>query len=334
MNKVLVTGGCGYIGSHTVCSLITNNIYPIILDNNINSYNWIVDNIQNYYGEDSCKFFCGSTSIINDLNIYVDGIIHFAAHKSVGESVKDPLEYYNNNIRSLLDILSYINKYRIRNFIFSSSCTVYGDVQSCPIDENYPVTKGLNPYGQTKIICEKIITDFYSANKDLNCVMLRYFNPVGANILVPIGEKPKKTPESLVSRLLNYASNKDSFVVHGNDYNTFDGSPVRDYVDVNDLSLCHTECFKKMRDCGGLFKIYNVGSGGGTTVLELIRTFEKVSGLKLQINVGPRRYGDAEEVYADVSKIKNEMNISCDTPLETSLTNCWIWQQYLNKKGY
>jgi len=275
MKQILVTGGCGYIGSHTTCSLIENNIKPIVLDNNINSYEWIIDNIKEFYTKDSCIFIKNNCEYIKNINYYVDGIIHFAAYKSVGESSRRGLDYYINNIGSLLNILQFIDKYRIQNFIFSSSCTVYGDVGGV-VDENKTIVDGSSVYGQTKIICEKIITDFYNQNKDLNCVILRYFNPIGANIKIPIGEYCKKTPESLMSRLLNYVSGRDDFVLHGDDYNTIDGSAIRDYVDINDLSYAHVYCLKKYMNSGGVFKIYNVGTGKGISVKQLISTLEKV----------------------------------------------------------
>ena len=333
MKQILVTGGCGYIGSHTVCSLIENNMKPIILDNNVNSYKWIVDNIKNYYGEDCCVFLSGSCNEIFNINYYIDGIIHFAAHKSVGESSKRGLDYYVNNIGSLFSILQFIEKYRVSNFIFSSSCTVYGEAGGI-VDESKNVDSGSSVYGQTKIMCERIISDFYNQNKDLNCVMLRYFNPIGANIKIPIGECARKTPESLMSRLLNYVSNKDNFMLHGDDYNTFDGSAVRDYVDVNDLSNCHVGVLKRYMLDSGVFKIYNVGTGNGISVKQLIGSLEKVIGKKIEYKVGPRRCGDVESVFADTTKVKNELDISCETTLEKSLSDAWIWQQYLNKKGY
>jgi UDP-glucose 4-epimerase len=333
MKQILVTGGCGYIGSHTVCSLIENSIKPIILDNNVNSYEWIIDNIKEFYNKDSCIFVKNNCEYIKNINYYIHGIIHFAAHKSVGESSKKALEYYHNNICSLLNILEFIDKYRVQNFIFSSSCTVYGDVGGV-VNENNAIVDGSSVYGQTKIMCEKIINDFYHQNKDLNCVILRYFNPIGANIKIPIGEYCKKTPENLMSRLLNYISNKCDFVLHGDDYNTMDGSAIRDYVDVNDLSNAHVYCLKKYMNSGGVFKTFNVGSGKGISVKELIACLEKVIGKKIKYKVGQRRCGDIESIFADTSKIKNELDISCDTSLEKSLTDAWIWQQYLNKKGY
>ena len=333
VKKIIVTGGCGYIGSHTSCSLINNNMLPIIVDNNDNSYPWIIDNIKNRYYNYTTKFYpvgCNEIESVKEID-RIDGIIHFAALKSVGESVKNPMLYYQNNIGSLLNILEIIEKYRIQNFVFSSSCTVYGDAKP-PVNEDAPIQDAFCPYGETKIMGEKIIRSFYNKNKDLNCTILRYFNPIGASEKVQIGENAKRTPENLLSRLMRYVSGKDSFVIHGTDYNTKDGSAIRDYLNVNDLGDCHVECLKNMMQKKGVFDVYNVGTGKGVSVFEIVDTFKEVTGLKFDVKVGERRVGDIESIYADASKIKRELDFSCDTPLEVSLKQAWKWQQYLNSR--
>lgn len=333
MDQVVVTGGLGYIGSHCCLSIMDNKKTPLIIDNQINSYRQVFESIKNYNLKHKPQLYpLGCEGINNIGHNSVSGIIHFAALKSVGESVQNPLLYYKNNLDSLISVLAYIENHQIQNFVFSSSCTVYGEPKTCPINETFPIATAYSPYGQTKIICEQIIHDFYKTHPHLNCTILRYFNPIGARPDVPLGENPKRPAESLVARLMRYACGLDTFKIYGDDYETPDGTAVRDYLDVNDLASCHTECLKHMEDKQGFFKTYNVGTGRGTSVLEIVEIFKEISGMKnLSIEIGPRRPGDVSSIYADASLLWDEIGFRCTTDIYTSLTDAWNWQGALNE---
>jgi len=333
--NILVTGGAGYIGSHTVCKALEAGHDVYVLDDFSNSYDKCINSIIKFYqNKRFVKLINNPTSKISTVveGHKIDGIIHFAANKSVGESVRDPIKYYRNNINSLLDVLKYMKSYWIKNLIFSSSCTVYGDTKNSPVTEDHPVAEAKSPYGATKIMCERILQDFSNAYPIHNIISLRYFNPIGANIRIPIGELPRGKPENLMSSLTMYASGLiDSFGIYGGDYDTPDGTAVRDYLDVNDLAECHVRCLDFLKEQQGVrnYDTYNVGTGRGISVGEIINTFKKVNNIDIDIPVLPRRGGDVEIIYGDVSKIQKDLGFRCETTLEESLRNAWYWQKYL-----
>lgn len=328
--KIIVTGGAGYIGSHVVYDLLCRDYGLIVLDNLSNSSGLNIENIKRanigslyeYYGD------CGEIERFDPRDVV--GIIHFAAYKNVGQSVRQPLKYYSNNINSLLQVLEYIGRYKIPNLIFSSSCTVYGEPNSVPVTEDETIKSSPSPYGQSKIICERILKDFYAENMWANIVSLRYFNPIGGYSHIPIGENPTGGYESLMSRLNRWVFGLDEFKIYGDNYNTEDGSAVRDYLDVGDLSRCHIECLEYIMQKGGFYNYYNVGTGSGISVKKLVDTYLEVNDIKSKtVCVGPRRLGDIDKVYADPSKIANDIGFKCVVKLEDSLRASYRWHQYL-----
>lgn len=334
-NKVLVTGGAGYIGSHTMVELLEDNFDCILVDDFSNSDKSVLESIFKITG----KGFIGNQfqsiqKVESDSSLQcqlsfdqVNSVIHFAAYKSVGESVNDPLKYYDNNINSLLSVLRLIKKYDIKNLIFSSSCTVYGEPEQLPITEESPIKEAESPYGKTKQICESILSDFSKANPDVNIISLRYFNPIGAHVSGLIGENPNGIPNNLVPYITQTASGiREELSVFGNDYNTPDGTCIRDYIHVSDLARCHVEALKWVKDKSGIFETFNVGTGQGTSVLELIKTFEKVNEIKLNWKFTPRRPGDIEKIWADASKIKSIIGWSPRFNIEDCLRHAWRYQ--------
>src|SRR4051812_12401977 len=299
MSKILVTGGCGYIGSHTIVDLVENGFDVISVDNNSRSTPRILEGVEKITGRkiknykvDLCNF--DDTFAIFQENTDIVGIIHFAAYKSVGESVLQPLMYFENNLASLINLLKCVHEFNIPHFVFSSSCTVYGNPDKIPVTESTPMKQAESPYGLTKQIGEQIITEFSKAN-NTNCILLRYFNPVGAHPSILIGELPIGRPANLVPAITQTAIGKiPQLTVFGDDYETRDGSCVRDYIHVSDIAHAHTLALTYMLEGrnSGKCEIFNLGSGDGTTVLEAIKTFEKVSGVPLNYTIGPRRPGD------------------------------------------
>ncbi len=336
MGKIVVTGGLGFIGSHTVVELLNKSYDVTIIDNLANSTKDVMNGIETI------------TRKTVDLNILdlknkdevfdffaknkdIDGIIHFAAYKAVGESVQDPLMYYENNLYSLINLLTACKKYQPKtNFIFSSSCTVYGNANTLPIDENSTTPPAASPYGNTKQVCEEILRDASIAEAGLNVVSLRYFNPIGAHPSALIGELPLGKPQNLVPFITQTAAGiLDQLTVFGDNYNTKDGTCVRDYIDVVDLAKAHVaslELLNKNKDLSK-FEVFNLGTGRGSTVLEVINAFEEVSGLKLNYKIGPRRSGDVEAIYADTTKANDLLKWSADTPLTESMKSAWVWEQ-------
>ena len=334
---VVLEGGAGYIRSHVVYDLLCRDYGVIVVDNLSNSDGLNLDNIakSNYWGSALYNYYgdCGEIERFDPRDVV--GVIHFAAYKSVGESVRNPLKYYSNNINSLLNVLEYVGRYKIPNLIFSSSCTVYGEPFSVPVTENEPIKSSPSPYGQTKIICERIIQDFYAKNRWVNILSLRYFNPIGGYSNIPIGENPTGGYESLMSRLNRWALGLDNFIIYGDDYDTSDGTAIRDYLDVGDLSRCHIECLENIMQKGGSYSVYNVGTGHGTSVKSLVNKYLEVNGIKNKIvEVGERRGGDIDAIYADASKIANEIGFRCRVNLEDSLRASYEWHKYLVSKGY
>jgi UDP-glucose 4-epimerase len=332
MKKILVTGGSGFIGSHTVVELINAGFSPIIIDSLENSELEILDGIEKitgckipFYKGDCCNYSFLEEIVRKEQGI--EGIIHFAAYKAVGESVENPLKYYNNNINSLLSVLQVAKANNIKNFVFSSSCTVYGEPDVLPVTEKSPVKKANSPYGFTKQVCEEIIKDFSNANPFLTAISLRYFNPIGAHPTSLIGELPIGTPNNLVPFITQTAIGlRDELKVFGSDYATTDGTCTRDYIHVVDLAQAHVCALSKLNTLNTGYSFYNVGTGLGTSVLEVIASFEKVSGMKLNWHFVNKRPGDVASVYADATKIQQELNWSALKNLDEALLDAWNWQ--------
>jgi UDP-glucose 4-epimerase len=338
MKKILVTGGCGYIGSHTIVDLVQNGFEVISVDNNSRSNPAILTGVEKILGRkiknypvDLCNF--DDTHAIFQENNDIAGIIHFAAYKAVGESVANPLMYFENNINSLVNILKCVAEFRIPHFVFSSSCTVYGNPDSIPVTESTPQKAAESPYGSTKQMGEAIVQQSFNSLKDQDAILLRYFNPVGAHPSGMIGEVPIGRPANLVPAITQTAIGKlPQMQVWGNDYDTRDGSCVRDYIHVSDIAHAHTLALnyliegKNKTNCD----VFNLGSGNGFTVLEVIHSFEKVSGQKLNYAIGPRRSGDVIAIYANNDKAVNELHWKPEISLDDMLRTAWEWEQKLN----
>jgi len=309
--NILVTGGLGYIGSHTVVELINNGFIPIIVDNLNNSIINILHRLRvltshhiRFYDIDCCDNRIERIFSREDLL----GVIHFAADKSVVESVKQPFKYYENNVQSLNSILRCMHVYDVKNIVFSSSCTVYGQPDNIPVDENTPLKKSESPYGHTKQICEEIIQSTQSL-KNMSTVILRYFNPIGAHPSSLIGELPIGIPDNLVPYITQTAiGEREKLTVFGNDYDTPDGTCIRDYIHVCDLARSHIKALEWMVTKDKIIEIFNIGVGKGYSVLELIKAFEKVNNLKLNYEIGKRRQGDIEKIYSKTGKANNVLN--------------------------
>ncbi|HHW66981.1 MAG: UDP-glucose 4-epimerase [Epulopiscium sp.] len=334
--KILVTGGAGYIGSHTCIRLIENGFDIVIADNLYNSKMEAVRRVEKITGQ-KLKFYLAdmcNRSQVEEIfqNEQIDGVIHFAAYKAVGESVSIPLRYYDNNLQSTIVLLETMQKYGVKNFVFSSSATVYGLPKSVPIREDFPLS-ATNPYGQTKLMIEQILKDVYHADPDMNIAILRYFNPVGAHESGLIGEDPKGIPNNLVPYITQVAVGKlEKLKVFGGDYDTKDGTGVRDYIHVLDLADGHVAALNKLSQNSGLV-VYNLGTGTGYSVLEMIRAFEKVSGRTIPYEIVERRPGDIAECYADPTKAKEELNWEAKFGLEKMCEDSWRWQLQ-NPNGY
>jgi UDP-glucose 4-epimerase len=337
MSKILVTGGAGFIGSHTVVELVNAGYQPIILDNFANSEKGIIKQIEKITGV-PVEFheidLCDKEKLQEFVNKNPDinKVIHFAAYKSVGESVAEPLKYYENNFGSLLNLLDAYKNKKV-DIVFSSSCCVYGKVEKLPVTENTPIQKAECPYGNTKKIAEEILTDITNTNKNYRVIALRYFNPVGAHPSGLIGELPKGTPQNILPFIMQSGIGKiGPLTIFGNDYNTPDGTGVRDYIHVVDVAKAHIAAIKKLEEGGGKnYDVFNISVGKGTSVLELIQMFEKVSGVKLNYNVGPRRPGDIEIIWADVAKANKELNWKADIGIEEMLSSAWKWEKYIKE---
>lgn len=339
--KILVTGGTGYIGSHTVVELINSGYEPVIVDNLSNSSSGVLKQIEKITGQspDFLNFdLCDERNVENLIELHPDisGIIHFAAFKSVGESVNEPLKYYRNNIYSLISLLESFASQKI-DFVFSSSCTVYGEPDSLPVDEQARIKDAESPYGNTKQISEEILKDFSLVNSNLNATALRYFNPVGAHSSALIGELPIGVPQNLVPFITQAAIGKrGEIVVFGDDYNTPDGSCIRDYIHVVDLAKAHIAALKNMekKTAGGSFDVFNVGTGKGYTVLEVIKSFEQVTGIKLNYTIGQRRSGDIEKIYGDVTKAEKELGWKAGLGLAEMMSSAWAWENYIKENPF
>lgn len=340
MGKIVVTGGLGFIGSHTVVELLNKSYEVVAIDNLCNSTKEVKEGIEKITG----KTFDLEILELKDQNQVfrffekykdIDGIIHFAAYKAVGESVQDPLMYYENNLYSLINLLQACKTYRKEtNLIFSSSCTVYGNATQLPINEDSPTPPAASPYGNTKQICEEILKDTTVSDKGLNVISLRYFNPIGAHPTSLIGELPIGRPQNLVPYITQTAAGVlEQLTVFGDDYNTKDGTCVRDYIDVIDLAKAHVASIELLNSEEELsdFEVFNLGTGRGSSVLEVIESFEEVSGMKLNYKIGPRRSGDVEAIYADTTKANELLKWKAETPLSESMLNAWLWEQKIRK---
>jgi UDP-glucose 4-epimerase len=333
MKKILVTGGCGYIGVHTIVDLIQNGYQVISIDNNSRSNPFILEGVEKITGKkvknyivDLCNF--DDTLAVFEENKDIFGIIHFAAYKAVGESVEKPLLYFENNLLSLINILKCSSAFNVPYFVFSSSCTVYGNPASIPVTENSTLNPAESPYGITKQMGEQIVAEVVKCS-NINAILLRYFNPVGAHPSSHIGEIPLGKPANLVPAITQTAIGKlPAMQVHGSDYPTRDGSCVRDYIHVSDIAHAHTLALnylitkKNKINCD----IFNLGTGNGYTVLEVIAAFEKASGVKLNYKLGPRRPGDVVAIYANNDKATTELNWIPQYNLEQMMATAWQWE--------
>jgi UDP-glucose 4-epimerase len=337
--KVLVTGGTGYIGSHTVVELINEGFEVVIVDNLSNSSIDILYGIEKITGVrpvfeqfDLCDREKTEGLFIKHPDI--KAIIHFAASKAVGESVEKPLLYYRNNLTSLMNLLENMPKTQAKNLVFSSSCTVYGQPDVLPVTEAAPIKKANSPYGNTKQICEEIIQDTIQATAGINSIALRYFNPIGAHPSAVIGELPLGVPQNLVPFITQTAIGlRKQMSVFGNDYNTPDGSCIRDYIHVVDLAKAHVLAIKRMLDKKNkdTFEVFNLGTGKGVSVLEMIDVFQKVTNVKLNYQIVSRRSGDVEQVWADTRFANEELGWKAKSTLEETLLSAWNWENYYRK---
>ncbi len=333
MDKILVTGGCGYIGAHTIVDLIENGFQPVSIDNNSRSSNALLAGIKEItgvtvknYKVDLANF--DDTYAVFQENTDIKGIIHFAAFKAVGESVEKPLMYYENNLASLVNVLKCAKEFEAPHFIFSSSCTVYGSPDTIPVTEESPIKPAESPYGATKQMGEEIVKDVTKTG-GLKSILLRYFNPVGAHPSALIGELPLGKPENLVPVITQTAIGKiKQLTVYGDDYDTRDGSCIRDYVHVCDIAHAHILALKHLiedKDAGNC-EVYNLGTGNGVSVLEAIRSFEKISKKELNYKIGPRRPGDIMAIYANNSLAKEKLKWNPKYSLDEMMSTAWKWQ--------
>lgn len=338
--QILVTGGIGYIGSHTVVELIESGFEVIIVDNLSNSSITALDGIGEITGKrplfeklDVCNksqlrsFFEKHTGIV--------AIIHFAAFKSVGESVSNPLKYYYNNLVSTINLLHFMKEKDIPYMVFSSSCTVYGQPDKLPVSEEAPVKKAMSPYGNTKQVMEKIISDTLASTPSLKAISLRYFNPIGAHPSALIGELPIGIPDNLVPFITQTAIGlRDELKVFGDDYNTPDGSAIRDYLHVVDLAKAHVVALQRLLNNQNKenYEVFNLGTGEGVSVLEAIKSFERATGEKLNYKIVDKRHGDIEKVWGDTSLANKELGWKAERSLDDAMLTAWKWENYLQKR--
>lgn len=330
--KVLVTGATGYIGSHTCVELLDSGYEVIGLDNFSNSKKEVLDKIKMITNKE-IKFYEGDMldnnlleMIFNDNDI--DAVIDFAAYKAVGESVQKPVEYYINNVSSVLNLLSVMKNHNCKKLVFSSSATVYGTPEVVPITEDAKTGGTTNPYGTSKLIVEKILKDLYESDKSMDICILRYFNPIGAHSSGLIGEDPNGVPANLMPYIVKVASGKlECLSIFGNDYDTEDGTGVRDYIHVVDLARGHVKALEKLnKENNGLF-IYNLGTGKGYSVLDIVNTFERVNGVKVNYKIVGRRAGDIAKCYSNPEKAKKELNFTCEKTLEDMVKDSWNYER-------
>ncbi|MCS6975222.1 MAG: UDP-glucose 4-epimerase GalE [Cyclobacteriaceae bacterium] len=335
MKKILVTGGAGYIGAHTVVELVSAGYEPVIIDNLSASDLTLVRGIEKITGRPVAFYQgdCRNRAFLEEVfsKEKFPAVMHFAALKSVGESVQKPLEYYDNNIGSLVALLDMMGKYRVTDFIFSSSCTVYGQPDAIPVTEETPFKKAESPYGATKQMCERILEDV--SKNGLRVLSLRYFNPIGAHPSAQIGELPIGTPNNLVPFVTQTAAGvRPELVVFGNDYNTPDGSCIRDFIHVVDVARAHVDALQYLQQKkeNRIYEVFNLGVGKGMSVLEIVNLFQQVTGVQLRYRIGNRRPGDVEKIYADPSRIMKELGWKPVYTIEQALLHAWQWQKKLS----
>lgn len=334
MAKIIVTGGCGYIGSHTIVSLIESGFDVVSIDNLSNSYETALDGVYKITGVKVKNYnidLCNKTDTLKVFEENKDaiGIIHFAAKKYVNESVEQPILYYKNNINSLLNVLEACNVFEVNNFVFSSSCSVYGNAAKLPVDENCPLAQPESPYANTKVIGEQIINDVAKTSK-IKATLLRYFNPAGAHSSILIGENPKVAPQNIVPRITGTALGKyPNFGVAGTDYPTKDGTCVRDYIHVSDIADAHVKALHWLigKETLQTPEIFNLGTGNGVSVLEMIQAFEKANNIKLNYSIEARRQGDVVAIYADNTKAKNVLAWLPKTSIEQMMKSAFEWDK-------
>ena len=339
MSKILVTGGTGYIGSHTAVELINEGFEVVIVDNLYNSKFGVLNGIERITGVrpffeqiDLCDK--DKTEVLLKKHPDIKAIIHFAAYKAVSESIEQPLKYYHNNLVSLINLLELMQQNAIQNLIFSSSCTVYGQPEKLPVTEDAPVQTATSPYGNTKQISEEIIHDIVAVANNIKSIALRYFNPIGAHPSAFIGELPVGVPNNLVPFITQTAIGlREQLLVFGNDYNTPDGSCIRDYIHVVDLAKAHVVAVRRLLENKNKAKLemFNIGTGRGVSVLELIHTFEKVTGVKFNYKIVDRRPGDVEQVWANTVYANSELGWKAQSSLEETLKSAWDWEKNLIK---
>lgn len=339
MHKVLVTGGTGYIGSHTVVELIEAGFEVVVVDNLSNSYAESLDGVERITGVKPAfiKADCASMEQMEAVfrnHPDIKSVIHFAALKAVGESVDKPLEYYRNNLISVINILELLRN-RGGHLVFSSSCTVYGQPDKLPVTEMSPIKKALSPYGNTKRIAEEIISDTIESSKDISGIALRYFNPIGAHASAEIGEYPMGKPDNLIPFITQTAKGVwPELKIFGSDYNTPDGTAIRDYFHVVDLAKAHVVALKRLIDNKNKspYEVFNIGGGHGVTVLEIIESFERSTGVKIKYALANRRAGDIEKVWADTSFAASELGWVAKESLENALLSAWNWEKKIQNK--
>ena len=333
---VLVSGGAGYIGSHTAVELINAGFDVVIVDNLSNSDMGAVEGVRKITGVDvpfvnvDC---CDKEAFAKVFESYdFDSVIHFAAYKAVGESVADPMKYYGNNLTSFMNIIELMRKYGRRNIVFSSSATVYGEADELPVTEQTPRKPATSPYGNTKQMCEDILRDSVTAYEGLQGIALRYFNPIGAHPSALIGELPRGVPQNLVPYITQTAAGiRECLSVFGDDYPTPDGSCLRDYIDVVDLAKAHVVAISRMTQgkCKATYEIFNIGTGNAVSVFELVHGFEKANSLKLNYKVTPRRAGDVTAVWADTQLANTELGWTAERTLDETLASAWAWEKHV-----
>jgi UDP-glucose 4-epimerase len=335
--KILVTGGTGYIGSHTIVELIGEGYETVIIDNLFNSEAEVTDRIQKITGVKphlEVLDLCDLEKLDKFIQKHKDisAVIHFAAYKAVGESVRKPLDYYRNNLLSLVNLMDVMKNYSIPHLVFSSSCTVYGQPEKLPVTENSPLQPATSPYGNTKQICESIIRDTTISDEKVSAISLRYFNPIGAHPSALIGELPRGVPENLVPYLTQAGYGiREELKVYGDDYNTPDGSCIRDYLHVVDLAKAHVIAIKRLIEHKNKtnYEVFNLGTGKGVSVLEAIKSFENVSGIKLKYKIVGRRAGDIEKIWADPAFANKELGWKTKSTLDEAMKTAWEWEKMI-----
>lgn len=326
MKNVLVTGGAGYIGSHTVVELLNNEYNVSIIDNFTNSDISIIDNLYKIVNKSFKTYYKDCREDIEEIlyNNQIDSIIHFASFKSVDESVINPLSYYDNNINSLINILHFASKLKINKIIFSSSCSLYGDLKELPANEDSPISNPKSPYAYTKLVCERILQDFSKSNPNVKIISLRYFNPVGSHESGLIGDNI--SGNNIMSTICRYASSGEEMSIFGNDYPTRDGTCIRDYIHVSDIANAHVLALNHLyKDESINYDIFNLGSNNGLSVLEIIESFERVNKIKVNYNISNRREGDVIQIYSDSSKSKKILGWNPIRTVDDMVSSAWIW---------